>query len=127
LTVNQHVFPLKTMKHFAPPGGRVSVCLIARREVRSMKPKNALFCARRAWDERAETGYMKRIEDEFQAIVAPIIDGKVGVIASEQKPAIDRMYALWYMRARYRHLEGQEIPLNDVAGDALTKEQEEKS
>jgi hypothetical protein len=31
---------------------------------------------------------MKRIEGEFQAIVAPIIAGKAVVIASEQKPAV---------------------------------------
>jgi hypothetical protein len=124
LTVNQHVFPLKTMEHFAQ-NGRLSVCLIARHEVLPAKPDNSLFCARRAWDQRAEAGYMKRIEGEFQAIVAPIIAGKAVVIASEQKPAVDRMYALWYMRARYRDLEGQEIQLNDIAGHARTKEQEE--
>jgi hypothetical protein len=124
LTVNQHVFPLKTMEQFAQDG-RVSVYLIPRCEVRSAKPNNPLFCARRAWDERAEAGYMKRIEDEFQAIVAPIIDGRVGTIAREHKPAVDRMYALWYMRARYRDLEEQEIQLNGIAGDVLTKEQEE--
>jgi hypothetical protein len=124
LTVNQHVFPLKTMEQFAQ-GGRISVHLLARGKVRPMKPSNALFCARRAWDQRAEAGYMKQIEDEFQATIAPIIAGKVGEITSEQKPAVDRMYALWYMRARYRDLEEQEIQLNGIAGDALTREQEE--
>ena len=44
LTVNQHVFPLKTMEQFAQVG-RVSVHLIARSEVLSAKPSNALFCA----------------------------------------------------------------------------------
>ena len=112
------------MEQFAQVG-RVSVHLIARSEVLSAKPSNALFCACRAWDERAEAGYMKRIEDEFHAIVAPIVDGKVEAIASEQKPAVDRMYALWYMRARYRDLEEQEFQLHGIAGYTLTKEQEE--
>jgi hypothetical protein len=124
LTVNQHVFPLKTMEQFAQDG-RISVHLIARGDVRSIKPDNPLFCARRAWDQRAEAGYMKQIEDEFQATTAPIIDGKVGVITPAQKPIIDRMYALWYMRARFRDLEEQEIQLKGVVGDDLTKEQEE--
>jgi hypothetical protein len=124
LTIKQHVFPLKTMEQFTQ-GGRLSVYLIARREVIPAKPNNSVFCACRAWDERAEAGYMKRIEDEFQAVVAPIIDKKVGAIASEHKPVIDRMYALWYMRSRYRDLEDQEVSLNGIVGDALTKEQEE--
>jgi hypothetical protein len=124
LTVNQHVFPLKTMEQFAQDG-RISVHLIARGKVGPIKPNNALFCARRAWDQRAEAGYMKQIENECQAIIAPIIDGKVGVITPEQKPIIDRMYALWYMRARFRDLEEQEIQLKGIAGDDLTKEQEE--
>ena len=68
---------------------------------------------------------MKQIEDEFQAIVTPIVDGKLEAIASEHKPVIDRMYALWYMRARYRSLEEQTIQLNGIAGHDLPKEQEE--
>ena len=40
---------------------------------------------------------MKPIEDEFQTVVAPIVEGKVGAISSEQKAAVDRMYALWFM------------------------------
>jgi hypothetical protein len=29
------------------------------------KSNDGIFCAMRAWDQRAERGYMKRIEDEF--------------------------------------------------------------
>ena len=35
------------------------------------------------------------------------------------------MFALWYMRGRYRELAAQEIRLNGIEGDHLTKEQEE--
>ncbi len=124
LTINQHVFPLQTMEHFAQ-GGLVTAFLMKRGKVIATKPNNPLFCASRAWDQRTEAGYMKRIEDQFQATVDPIIDKKVGAIASEDKATIDRMFALWYMRSRYRNLEEQEIHLNGVVGDAVTKEQEE--
>jgi len=125
LTVNQHVFPSKSIGRFTNHGGHVSVRDLQRGEVIRAKPDNAIFCARRAWDQRAETGYMKRIEDEFQKIVGPIVDGKVATLVPEHKPAIDRMYALWYMRSRYRELESQEIELVGIAGDDLTKAQEE--
>jgi hypothetical protein len=124
LTRKQHVFPLKMMEQFTQ-NRRVSAYFIALGKARSLKPKNVLFCARRAWDQKTESGYMKRIEDEFQAIVAPIIEGKVDTIAPEQKSTVDRMYALWYARARYRDLGEQEIQLNGISGQALTKEQEE--
>lgn len=125
LTVNQHVFPSKSIERFTDQRGRVSVHELHRAAVICAKPDNAIFCARRAWDERAETGYMKRTEDDFQRTVGPIVDGKAQTLASELKAAIDRMYALWYMRSRHRDLESQEIQLNGIAGYDLTKEQEE--
>jgi hypothetical protein len=69
---------------------------------------------------------MKRIEDRFQAIAQPIIDGQTATVTPEQKAAIDRMFALWYMRARYRELDTQEIQLAGITGDELTKFQEER-
>jgi hypothetical protein len=126
LTVDQHVFPSKSIERFTDQRGRVSVHELHRAQViRAKKPDNAIFCARRAWDQRAEAGYMKRIEDDFQKIVGPIVEGKTQTLASELKASVDRMYALWYMRSRYRELESQEIQLNGIAGDDLTKEQEE--
>ena len=124
LTIKQHVFPLKSMMRFAHKG-RLSVRIVGRSETQSAKPDNSLFCANRAWDQRSEGGWMKRIEDEFQAIVSPIVDERGEAISSRQKPLINRMYALWYMRARYRDLEEQEIQLNAITGSDLTKEQEE--
>jgi hypothetical protein len=126
LTVDQHVFPSKSIERFTDQRGRVSVHELHRAQViRAKKPDNAIFCARRAWDQRAEAGYMKRIEDDFQKIVGPIVEGKTQTLAPELKAPVDRMYALWYMRSRYRELESQEIQLNGIAGDDLTKEQEE--
>lgn len=125
LTVNQHVFPSKSIERFTDQTGRVSVHELHRGEVIRAKPNNSIFCARRAWDERAETGYMKRIEDDFQTIVGPIVDGTVRTLAAEFKAAVDKMYALWYMRSRNRDLESQEIQLNGISGEDITKEQEE--
>src|SRR5580700_8963929 len=60
LTINQHVFPSKSIERFTNQSGNVSVHDLLRAKVFSAKPQNAIFCARRAWDERTETGYMKR-------------------------------------------------------------------
>jgi hypothetical protein len=125
LTVNQHVFPSKNIGRFTNQDGYVSVHDLRRGEVISARPDNAIFCARRAWDERAETGYMKQIEDEFQKVIGPIVDGEAKILVPEHKPAIDRFYALWHTRSQYRELESQEIQLNGIAGDELTKAREE--
>jgi hypothetical protein len=89
------------------------------------KADNVIFGASRAWDERAEAGFMKRIEDRFQQVADGIVAGNVTTISEEERPAIDWMYALWYWRARFRELESQETQLNGVTSPDLTLEQEE--
>jgi hypothetical protein len=125
LTLKQHVFPAHSIERFADRNGRVSVCDMLRHQVRLAAPDDSLFCARRAWDERAESGFMKRIEDRFQEIARLIIDGQATTVTPEQKRAIERMFALWYMRTRFRDLDAQEIQLAGITGDELTKMQEE--
>lgn len=125
LTVDQHVFPSTSIERFADERGYVSLHDRPRDKIIRVKPRNAIFCASRAWDECTETGFMKRIEDDFQQIIGPIVEGKVGSIEPEQKRAVDRFYALWYMRARFRDFETQEVQLKGRLGGELTKEQEE--
>ena len=72
--------------------------------MRFPKPDHDIFCAKRAWDQRAERGYMKEIEDEFQSVASKVIDGVVSKIGEVEKDAVDHFYALWHMRARHRTL-----------------------
>jgi hypothetical protein len=126
LTLNQHVFPVKSIERFADKDGRVETRLLdSRNKIIQPKPDNTIFCASRAWDQRAETGYMKRVEDKFQRVAAAIVAGKTATVSAEEKSAIDWMYALWYWRARFRELESQETQLNGVTGADLSLEQEE--
>lgn len=125
LTLKQHVFPTRSIERFADRNSCVTICDLLRHRIRPAAPDDELFCAQRAWDERAEAGYTKQIEDRFQKVAQQIIDGQAATVTPEQKPAIDRMFALWYMRARYRELEAQEIQTAGITGDELTKVQEE--
>lgn len=68
---------------------------------------------------------MKSIEDRFQDLVGRIVDCELIGIPANEKEIVDRFYALWYMRARHRRLELQEIQLHGVAGETLSLEQEE--
>jgi hypothetical protein len=68
LTVNQHVYPAWSIERFADTTGKVEVWLRRSDKTFRASPDNPLFCARRTWDQRAESGYMKAIEDEFQIL-----------------------------------------------------------
>lgn len=125
LTLDQHVFPAKSIERFADPDGRVAVHLLDSDKIIRVKSDNPLFCADRAWDQRAETGFMKQIEDAFQEAVRPILEGNAASVSAEARTAIDRMYSLWYWRARYRDLESQETDLKGIIGSDLTLAQEE--
>jgi hypothetical protein len=124
LTVNQHVFPVASIERFAGKGGRVWVHDVKRNKIRPAKPGDIIFCARRAWDQRAEHGYMHRIESEFQLFVEDLITGAVSNIGKSETRVLNQFYALWYMRARYRELPYQEIEAK-ITGSPLTVDQEE--
>ena len=126
LTIKQHVLPVMNIRRFANPSGRVSLHDVARGITRSAKPTDDIFCARRAWDQRAEVGYMKAIEDAFQGLVAPILEGTKIDIQDADAVTASNFYALWYMRSRRRELPDQEIQLQGISGGSgLTKNEEE--
>lgn len=125
LTVNQHIYPRRSIARFAGDDKRVDVHDVVRCQIRRAKPQDCIFCARRAWDQRAETGYMKDIENRFQSLAEIIISEQSTISSVEDKQVVERFFALWYMRSRYSELKNQEIKLNGISGENLTKEEEE--
>lgn len=125
LTVMQHVFPAKSIERFADIEGNVVVADALRKHVRPAKPGDLIFCARRAWDQRAEAGYMRHIESAFQALADKIIDGVVSEIGEAEKRVVNDFYSLWYVRARRRNLKEQEVQMKGVTGENLTPDQAE--
>jgi hypothetical protein len=103
LTVRQHVFPSASIVRFADAEGRVSLHDLVRGKERSAKPDDNIFCAKRAWDQRAER-YMKKIEDDFQVLASKVVEGALSEIGEAEKGVVDHFYALWHMRARHRTL-----------------------
>jgi hypothetical protein len=63
LPVKQHVFPARSIARFANSAGMVQLHNLTTQRTRAARPGDAMFCAMRAWDLRAERGYMKQIED----------------------------------------------------------------
>lgn len=98
MTVCQHTFPAASIARFAGTDGCVEVCLVKQQKVVRLKPDNQLFCAKRVWDQRAESGFMKEIEDKYQSLAEVVIlHNKRNLNAAEQQVVTD-MFAIWNIR-----------------------------
>jgi hypothetical protein len=131
LTINQHVFPRRSLARFGDTRGKVRVCILKTNSVISnVSPGNkGFFCAKRIWDQRAER-YMKQIEDAFQTISDRIEAGSAS-LNLEDHGLISRFFALWHLRAdRKTQPEPDFVPkavtgfpkqLQEELGEALEK------
>lgn len=127
ITVNQHIFPLRSIRRFSDHNGTVEVKLINQNKIIYLPPGDPLFCARRCWDERAETGYMKKIEDSFQNLASKIINRKVLHLDEANSRSATEFFALWYLRAYRNSNPIQDVQLKGIAaGEQLTKDEEER-
>ncbi len=112
LTVWQHCFPKKSIERFANEDGRVQVHIIEHDKTEPLTPDNNIFCARRSWDQRAETGFMKEVEDAYQELADKIAAGKVvRRLKPDENCVITDMFLLWSLRWHYSKnpVEDQEI------------------
>jgi hypothetical protein len=126
LVVRQHVIPVRSIERFGGPDGCVEVNIGPENRVERLKPDNGIFCARRAWDQRAERGFMKQIEDGFQPLADRIVSGEVTEISASELPIVNAFFALWYHRSRIQPAEQIETQLNGVTGQVLTKDEQER-
>ncbi|MBV6448171.1 hypothetical protein [Nitrosomonas sp.] len=125
IIINQHVFPAASISRFSDQKGFVSVFLLRNNRVIKKSPKNKFFCAKRVWNQPAEQGYMKNIENSFQELVDRILLGHRD-FTSKENSQISHFYALWCLR-----YEAKNSPLPDISNSAmqesrvLSKDEEE--
>lgn len=99
LTIKQHCFPKRSIERFANEDGLVHVHLIAHERTVFLKADDSNFCALRTWDQRAEDGFMKEIEDKFQDLADKIAEGNiVRRLTREEEDVVTDMYILWNCR-----------------------------
>lgn len=104
IIVNQHVFPKASIDRFCNTNGCVDLYYVTQNKKIQVKPKDKLFCAKRAWDQKAESILMKGIEDRFQLIAEKAIVSPSDIVFSESETQdISRFYALWVLRDYYKH------------------------
>ena len=126
IIIKQHVFSSKSIRRFAQNNGTVNVKLIKQNKIINLPPDDKLFCARRSWDQRAEKGYMKKIEDIFQALASKIVTNQIKNLGESDNRAVSDFFDLWELRF-YQNLN----PINDtklkgiLPGKLFTKDEEE--
>ena len=126
IVVSQHVFPRMSIERFSNEEGFVQMNNLVARKILPVKPTDKVFCASRAWDQRAEAGYMKLIEDDFQRITNRVIDDPKGIIFSKKEiMLINRFYALWVLRHHYSNNPEENEKLYD-SGSGWTKDEQEQ-
>lgn len=124
LTVNQHVLPRASIERFTDDDKMVEVC----REATTFKADdaNAVFCARRLWDQKAELGYLT-LEGEFQVLASKIVESPAHVLTEEENKLVSEFFSLICARtiARRNPLPDTEIEAK-VAVSTLDKDLLEK-
>ena len=112
LTINQHCFPKKSVERFCNENGVVEVFLVRESKIVSLKPDHAIFCARRVWDQRAESLFMHGIENAYQTLVSKLeVDGWSRPLSIEENRIVSDMYSLWHVRCcwKEKYVDDQEL------------------
>ena len=81
ITIRQHVFPRFCIQRFCDEAGVVSFFDKITGSIQSKTSKDISFCALRVWDEHAEHGYMKSIEDNFEVLSKYVLNGTKSFIS----------------------------------------------
>jgi hypothetical protein len=124
LTRDQHVIPAATLRRFAASDGLVEVHLRDGR-IQRVPTDNQIFSVDRLWDQRAEAGYMKSVEDDFQALIDALEAGRVGPLSPIEHCMIIRFWSLWRWRNHFIDSPTQAQPLNGITPDNLSHDQRE--
>lgn len=113
LTINQHIYPAKSIARFYNETKKINIYSFVANKAFITTASNDLFCAKRAWDQQAEVGYMKSIEDNFQMVCDLIITGILIKINDFEKDIINKFFALWNCRF---HWNEQKIEDHKIVG-----------
>lgn len=116
LVIKQHIFPAKSIRRFNNHKKIVHVKNLRDNSIFYTKAENSIFCAKRVWNQKAETRIMKEIEDKFQMIAGLISCGLLISVTEYEKEIINEFFALWNIRFHYNQQPVLTYPIQGVTG-----------
>ncbi|MEH6494088.1 hypothetical protein, partial [Halopseudomonas sp.] len=120
LTIEQHFHTAHAISLFYDLDDKVEVMELSSSTIFKRHKRAKIFCTKRTWDQRAETGYMASIEDAFHKEI-----DNIKSFPERNHEAISKYCLLWRQR-HYHHLNNSaDVALDEISGSDLTKEQEE--
>jgi hypothetical protein len=127
LTIRQHLLPRKTIERFCGPDGRVHIQFVQTSKVARHRPNSELFCAMRAWDQKAEACLGKSIEDAFQAIAERLCAGTLDSLSPDMHAPVTEMYLLWRHRCLRARNPLPDLKVVGITGDpTLDRDRQER-
>jgi hypothetical protein len=84
LAKKQHILPCASIKRFAGLDGKVAVRRVDATKEERKAPTAKRFCTDRTWDQRAEIGFMRDIEEAFQPL-ADRVSGGLGSFSERNR------------------------------------------
>jgi hypothetical protein len=121
LTIEQHVHSSACIARFADADGRVAIVRPGTRTAFLGASDNPIFCAKRVWDQHLEHSLFRQVEHAFQNEVASILDR--ATVVSHQ--AVTAYASIWQIRAQLAGQPPEDVVLNGIPSEHLTKDQEE--
>lgn len=76
----------------------MTVYLKSEAKTEKRKPEARIFCAKRAWDQKTETGIMREIEVAYQKLAERFLADSSKDLKQEDHDTISDMYILWSIR-----------------------------
>lgn len=125
LTVNQHIIPKKSIARFTS-SGLVELQDLKRGIIRNAAPNDDVFMCKRVWDNSSETGFMKKVEDEYQDIVEKLITSQT-VSEEAKNAAVSQFFSLWIAKSlTFNAKEHEFFSKSTIKGDNYTIDMKEK-
>lgn len=120
LTIKQHFHTAHAISKFYDINEKVDVFIKSRHEIKKLHKRNRDFYVKRCWDEKAEKGFMAKIEAKFHNEIDAL-----KALEDRNHDAITEYGFLWGLRFHYQSKTHEDKALIGIPGTTLEKDTQE--
>lgn len=120
LVIDQHFHTAHAIAKFYDTDDKVEVKFLNTNSVEKRHSRAKVFCTKRNWDQRAEVGFMSKIEKNFHDAI-----DSMKPFDQRNHKAITKYYLLWCVRHLFHLSPIEDQSVAGIVGGGLSKPQEE--